>query len=176
MHLSRRALLTRGLVLAPAALALIACDLPPQVRGAASRLPAGAPVVATAEPKFGGVLRVGKPEDILASGIPHVLPPANFQINNLVFDTLVFYDDRLNPQPRLATSWEWSSDFRQLSFSLRRDVTFHSGRPFTSEAVKANLERLRDPSVGSGLAGYARLMQVTTVDQPERQARCISHR
>jgi len=154
----------RGLALAPVGLALSACDLGPRVQDAGSRFTSSAPSgsAATAEPKPGGVLRVGKPEDLLANGIPHVLPPANFQINNLVFDTLVYYDDQLNPRPRLATSWEWSSDFRQLSFSLRRDVTFHSGRPLTSDAVRLNLERLRDPSIGSGLAGYARLMHVTT--------------
>ena len=93
----------------------------------------------------GGTLRVGRLEDISLVGIPHLLAPANFQISNLIYDTLIEYDDQLVPRPRLATSWEWSADYLQLSLQLRPGVKFHTGRPFTSDDAKFNLERLRRP-------------------------------
>jgi peptide/nickel transport system substrate-binding protein len=88
--------------------------------------------------------------------------PNNFPLYNLVYDTLLVYDQQLNPRPRLALSWAWSSDYRQLDVQLRPGVTFHSGRPFTSDDVKFNLEQLRDPAAASQWLPYARLMQVST--------------
>ena len=44
--------------------------------------------------------------------MPYLLTWANFQFSNLIYDTLVVYDRQLNPQPRLATNWTWSADFR----------------------------------------------------------------
>src|SRR5262249_49488546 len=90
------------------------------------------------------------------------LAPSNFQISNLIYDTLIVYDDQLVPQPRLATSWAWSPDFRQLSLQLRPGVKFHTGRPFTSDDAKFNLERLRDRSVGSQFRAYAEAMDIST--------------
>jgi peptide/nickel transport system substrate-binding protein len=104
---------------------------------------------------------MGRLEDILVAAVPHLLAPANFQIDNLIYDTLIEYDDQLVPRPRLATSWEWSPDSQRLSLKLRPGVRFHTGRPFTSEDAKFNLERLRDPSVGSQFRGYANLMHVS---------------
>ena len=38
---------------------------------------------------------------------------------------------------------------RTYEFKLREGVTFHDGEPFTADAVKANLDRIRDPEVAS---------------------------
>jgi len=39
------------------------------------------------------------------------------------------------PQPYLATSWKWAPDYKSITFNLRKNVKFHDGTPFTSEAV-----------------------------------------
>ena len=89
------------------------------------------------------------------------------------------YDREFNLRPRLATDWTWTSDFRQLTLQLRQGVRFHTGRAFTSDDAKFNLERLRDPSVGSQLRNYAELMHVAapspdklviTFDAPARSS------
>src|SRR6185436_19077759 len=54
-------------------------------------------------------------------------------------------DDDFQPQPRLAESWELSADQRQIRLNLRKGVAFHSGREFTSDDVRYNLLRARDP-------------------------------
>ncbi len=79
----------------------------------------------------------------------------------MIYDTLLAYDEQFNIQPRLATGWAWSSDLRELTLRLRSDVAFHSGRPFTSDDARFNLERVRDPSDGSQWQNYAQLMEVT---------------
>jgi peptide/nickel transport system substrate-binding protein len=85
----------------------------------------------------------------------------------------------MNPRPALATGWQWSADYRRLRFDLRSGVKFHSGQPFNSAAAKSNLERLRDPALGSHWLNYARLMHVEapdsqtliiTYDQPVRSS------
>ena len=108
----------------------------------------------------GGVLRISKPDDILLAGAPHALLPPNLQLLPLIYDTLIRYDHNLNPEPRLATRWEWSNGFRLLTLRLRNDVKFHTGRPFTSQDAKFNLERLRDPAVGSQWFNYSKLMTI----------------
>ncbi len=67
----------------------------------------------------------------------------------LVYDMLISYDPQLAPHPRLATSWQWSSDARRLTLRPRQGAKFHTGRPFTSDDAKFNLEHLRDPAVAS---------------------------
>ena len=106
---------------------------------------AASPLVVTPQPRPGGALRIGLAGDIVPAAVPHMVHASNFQLNPLVYDTLVRYDQRMNPQPALSTSWTWSSDFRRLTLSLRAGVRFHSGRLLTSQDVRSNLERLRDP-------------------------------
>ncbi len=59
---------------------------------------------------------------------------------NQVFETLVGYDDKFNPIPRLAESWTVSQDNRTVRFNLARNARWHDGRPFTSSDVKFTLE------------------------------------
>ena len=59
-----------------------------------------------------------------------------------IFDTLTFWAPDQDIYPFLAESWTISEDLRTYTFSLRRDVTFHDGTPFTAEAVKVNYDRL----------------------------------
>ncbi len=100
----------------------------------------------------------------MSAGAPFLLTPDNLHLFPLVYDTLVTYDAQFNAQPRLATSWDWSSDARRLTFRLRPDVTFHGGRAFTSADAKFNFEHLRDPAVGSNWRSYVNLMSISTPD------------
>lgn len=53
-------------------------------------------------------------------------------------------------EPMLATSWEVSDD--KVTLELRDDVTFHDGTPFNAEAVKTNLEYVKDE--GGAFSSY----------------------
>lgn len=116
---------------------------------AAAAKPAEAAKPAAA-PKTGGVLKIATTADFGARGIdPHSISPTSFDTVWTVYDTLTRYDQQLKPQPMLAESWDVSSDFKQVKLNLRKGVTFHTGREFTSDDVKWNIERIKDPKSGA---------------------------
>jgi peptide/nickel transport system substrate-binding protein len=88
-------------------------------------------------------LRVGIQDD------PDALDPAlsGTYTGRFVFaalcDKLVDIAPDLGIVPQLAQSWEWAPDGKAITFTLRRDVTFHDGTPFDAAAVKFNIERMK---------------------------------
>jgi peptide/nickel transport system substrate-binding protein len=110
--------------------------------------PTPAPATASAAlPKRGGSLRVGQIGD--AARLDGQLV-ASVDATWMAYDRLTRYDANLQPQPMLAESWESSGDNKQLKLNLRRGVQFHSGREFTSDDVKWNLQYVQDPKVAAG--------------------------
>ncbi|HIQ16396.1 MAG TPA: ABC transporter substrate-binding protein [Novosphingobium capsulatum] len=83
----------------------------------------------------------------------HSISHANAQwLGRLIFDNLVYLDDQGRPTPWLAQSWTISPDGLTYVFHLRQGVTFSDDTPFDAQAVKANLEHMRDPATKSPLA------------------------
>lgn len=78
--------------------------------------------------------------------------------NRLVFNTLIRYDDSLEPQPELATSWQYAADGRSITLKLRDDVTYHDGRPFTADDVVFAVQNLQKPERSAQLAATARVV------------------
>jgi peptide/nickel transport system substrate-binding protein len=113
---------------------------------------------------MGGTLRVGIPADIAAlDGIVR----GAYDSVWLVYDRLVTYDENLKPQPMLAESWDVNSDYTQISLHLRKGVTWHSGRDFTSDDVRWNILRVRDPKAGYG--DFATQSNwFSTIDTPDK--------
>jgi peptide/nickel transport system substrate-binding protein len=66
-----------------------------------------------------------------------------------MYNNLVLYDwdkpvetvEHLTPE--LAESWAWSDGGKLLTFKLRRGVTWHDGKPFTSADVKYTFDLVR---------------------------------
>ncbi len=137
---------------------------------AIASLALGSPALAQ---KQGGVLRV-----------THRDSPGNLSIHEMgtvsvimpmmgVFNNLVIYDQHA-PQntldtvkPELATSWAWNQDGTKLTFQLRDGVSWHDGKPFTSEDVKCTWDLLAGKAkdsfkINSRKGWYANLTDVTT--------------
>jgi len=55
--------------------------------------------------------------------------------------------------PDLAVSYEASKDGKTYTFELRKGVTWHDGKPFTAEDVKATYDRLLNPQVKARRCG-----------------------
>jgi len=180
--LSRRAAL-RVLGLGAAAGLLAACaptgptaSSPTSVPAAAATSAAGAPTVSVsqstpasaattgAQPKRGGSLKVGQVGD--AARLDGQLV-TSVDATWMPYDRLTVYDANLKPQPMLAESWEFSSDFKQLKLNLRKGVHFHSGREFTSDDVKWNLQHVQDPKVAAG-ALILQSKWYTSVETPDK--------
>lgn len=95
-------------------------------------------------PRRGGTLRVAAPE--LGSLDPaRARNPIETMVADHLYDTLVSFDDELDPVPGLAEAWEPSFDQRTFTFRLRQGAAFHDGRPVTAADVKATLERISAP-------------------------------
>jgi len=121
---------------------------------------------AAGQPKTGGTLRVGVPTDIVTLD-PVVRGGAPYESTWLTFDRLVTYDDKLQPLPMLAESWDVTPDFKQVQLHLRKGVTWHTGREFTSDDVKWNFIRVQDPKAGYGDFA-AQSAWFTTIDTPDK--------
>ena len=122
--------------------------------------PPGPPARADEVPRPGGTLRLSAAEDV------HTLDPAigydtgSWAFEQMLFNTLVDYDEGTTIVPELAESWEVSPDGRRFAFTLRHEVRFSSGRALAAADVKYSLERLLRPALHSpgaeffaGLAG-----------------------
>lgn len=83
---------------------------------------------------------------------PHAANDGNsLYVMNAMYDTLVAWDTDLELQPALAESLEQIKD-TVWEAKLREDVTFHDDSELNAEVVKANLDRVLDPAIGSPLA------------------------
>jgi peptide/nickel transport system substrate-binding protein len=95
-----------------------------------------------------GLLRVGWTSE------PDTLNPFTFassasqEILQLVYDNLMVYDLDLKPAPALASSSEYSSDGKSITYRLRKGVTWHDGQPFTAEDVKFTWEVTQRHNLG----------------------------
>ncbi len=65
----------------------------------------------------------------------------------LVFLPLVSYSENGDPVGRLAKTWEYSPDYREVTYHLRNDVRWHDGVPVTAHDVKFTLELLSHPEI-----------------------------
>ena len=61
--------------------------------------------------------------------------PSDHAVDQLLFNGLIRFDSEGIPQADLAESWGVSQDGTVYNFSLRTDVLWHDGEPFTSEDV-----------------------------------------
>ncbi|MBV9600415.1 MAG: ABC transporter substrate-binding protein [Chloroflexi bacterium] len=173
-RLTRRSAL--GLFISSASvITLAACQASAPTQSSATPPPAAptTPVAAvgstpdTGRPKQGGTLRIGIPNDI-PNLDPNYSSPYGFDTVWQIYDRLTQYDDQLQPQPRLAESWEVSSDYKQVKLNLRKGLTFHNGKPFTSDDVKWTIMRVRDPGVGGGAGLTPQSNWWTGIDTPDK--------
>lgn len=91
------------------------------------------------------------------------VPSANVQRN--IFETLVVRNFETGDiEPLLAESWEYVDDLT-LQLKLRQGVKFHDGTDFNADAVKINLDRVRDPEIASPrLSNFEPIKEVVVVD------------
>jgi peptide/nickel transport system substrate-binding protein len=70
-------------------------------------------------------------------------------VEGAIFTGLARVNEKLEIIPDLASSWKVSKDGKVWTFSLRRDVRWHDGHPFTAEDVVFTFNSILDPRVNS---------------------------
>jgi peptide/nickel transport system substrate-binding protein len=127
-------------------------------------------------PVRGGTVSAGITADLIPGNLLTNSTTGITTVVGLVFDTLIRYpNDRVEPTPRLATSWELARDGRSLTLELRADVTFHSGRPFTSKDVEFSLRTYADPLWTAQLKSTAAAITSYDTSAPHRVVLAFAH-
>ena len=70
-----------------------------------------------------------------------------------IFSGLAQMDDKQQPAPDIAQSWDISQDGMTYTFHLRHDVKFQDGKPLTAADFKYSWERAANPATNSLTAG-----------------------
>src|ERR671936_1237119 len=134
--------------------------------------PAGAPgggasaTGAAGAPKKGGTLILARAGE--ATNLdPHKVPAfTSARVFELVYSYLMRLDENLGVQPELADSMPTtSSDGKQVTVKIRKNVKFHNGDPLTSADVKYTFERIIDPKNASVARSF--FGDVATVSAPD---------
>ncbi|GAA2594329.1 ABC transporter substrate-binding protein [Dactylosporangium fulvum] len=117
-------------------------------------------------PKSGGRLRVMIRLDANELD-PHKMSETSaFVVNEQIYESLV-ESYRGEIKPAIAESWEQSADGTTLTFKLRDNAYFHSGRKVTAADVKYSIERIKDPATR---APRARSYEgITAVEVPDER-------
>ena len=90
--------------------------------------------------KKGGVLQVVvTPEPPMLMAGLNQNGPTNMIAGN-IYESLLRYDEKLNPMPSLAKSWDISPDQTVYTFHLQTGVTWHDGKPFSADDVVFSLD------------------------------------
>jgi peptide/nickel transport system substrate-binding protein len=71
----------------------------------------------------------------------------DYDVDRLIFCSLVRFDHRGLPYGDLADSWGISIDGKTYSFSIREDAVWHDGKPVTSKDVIFTIESLRSENI-----------------------------
>jgi peptide/nickel transport system substrate-binding protein len=98
--------------------------------------------------RFGGTAVVGGFGDLQGLN-PLTVSDNNSQqvMREMLFTTLVRYDENLRIQPYLAERWDTvrvHTDSLELTFHLRRDIRWHDGTPTTADDVVFTFDRMND--------------------------------
>ncbi|WP_214104071.1 ABC transporter substrate-binding protein [Acrocarpospora catenulata] len=112
---------------------------------------------ATGAPVQGGtarVLMVVDPRSLDPAAMTNA-QAANAFLGNALFGTLVTADPATGEIKPSLTTWTTEDKGATWNVAVKPGVTFSDGSPFNAEAVKYNLDRARDPKVGSAYRATA---------------------
>jgi peptide/nickel transport system substrate-binding protein len=87
------------------------------------------------------------------------------RIDTLIFSALVKRNDHFDIEPDVATSWQTPNPTTYI-FHLRRDVTFHDGRPLTARDVAFTYRSILDGTVRTSKSGYP-LNLISSIEAPD---------
>jgi peptide/nickel transport system substrate-binding protein len=136
-EISRRELLTRAGQLGAGALAAGALAGPAaaaskRVRRVGKKVPTGGTVTWALEQDPGGIYPFGATLTI------------NHTANELMYDSLMEWDPKLNIKPALAESYDVVNS-KRIIWNLRKGVAFHNGNEFTAADAKYSFDQILNP-------------------------------
>lgn len=116
-----------------------------------SPTPLPSPVV-TPPPRSieGGTVVEGGLADVVTLNPVLADDPTSLTVIGLLFDRLLAVDPQTGSiAPGLASSWRVSADGLTITFTLRDDILWHDGQPFSAADVEFTFKAIANPAVGS---------------------------
>ncbi|RYX92019.1 MAG: ABC transporter substrate-binding protein [Bradyrhizobiaceae bacterium] len=95
------------------------------------------------EPKLGGTINAVIQPEPPGLMLALVQNGPTQMVSGNIYEGLLRYNKKLEPQPGLAESWTISDDSKTYTFKLKQGVTWHDGKPFTSADVLFSIETLK---------------------------------
>jgi peptide/nickel transport system substrate-binding protein len=131
-------------------------------------------LVENPEPTSGGLYTEGIVGSLMRLNplLAEFNPPDQDPVS-LLFRGLIRFDSTGLPQPDLSSAWGISQDGDVYNFSLRPDVFWHDGEPFTSQDVVFTVSLLQNPEfpVPEDLAAFWQEIEVVSLDDRNIQFR-----
>lgn len=133
--------------------------------GTPASAPAAAPTAAASS-----ATSASKPLVFVDSNEPSSLYPAVGTgpwgtLNYCLYDTFVNHNEKMEPIPGLADSWQVADDKVTWTFKLHKGVKFHDGTDFDANAVKFTIGAILDPKNNAGRRSvYTVIKSVDVVD------------
>ncbi|WP_236785120.1 MULTISPECIES: glutathione ABC transporter substrate-binding protein [Alteribacter] len=116
------------------------------------------------EAASGGDLTVGI-EAEPTSMDPHNTTDGNSAtIQSTMMEGLLRFNENMEIVPVLAEDYDYSDDATEITFYLREGVTFHDGTEFNAEAVKENIDFVRDTDNGMARSSFFSFVEEVIVE------------
>jgi len=117
-------------------------------------------------PVRGGLLNIGSTGEQSTNTQDPALTASEVPLNNLYAwgETLTDLDHEGGLKPRLAESWEASTDAKTWTFKIRKGVPFSNGKDMTPDDVVKTLQRHSNEASQSGALGIVKGIADMKVD------------
>ena len=80
-------------------------------------------------------------------------------VSNIMYETLLRYNDKLEFQPRLAEKWDISADKTVYTFYLNPKAKWHDGTPVTAEDVEYTIWVITHPKIASNRGAFVQMIK-----------------
>jgi peptide/nickel transport system substrate-binding protein len=119
---------------------------------------------AAAQKAGGTLVQITQPEP--PNLAPYISTSAPIgQVTAKVYDGLLEYGFDLKPKPSLAESWGLTPDGKTVTFTLRKGIKFHDGKPFTSADVQFTIMEVLKKYHPRGINTFRDVTAVETPDE-----------
>jgi peptide/nickel transport system substrate-binding protein len=118
------------------------------------------------QPKQGGVLTVGVQRDLIMMNPLVSTLSTERAIRELMYEPILTSNPDGKLVPKLAESWEVSTDGKMLTFKIRKGVKFHNGQDLSARDVKFSIDYTMNPKNGAyGKRFFDLVERVETTDR-----------
>ena len=113
-----------------------------------------------------GLLKVAtQSSDFAQSGFNPFNVHANAGVQGLIYETLYFVNVNDGSfTPMLATGYKWNGDHTQVTFTIRQNVKWNDGTPFSADDVTFTFNIMKQYPAADGLGVWNFLKEVSAPD------------